>query len=132
MLRCPLARGRRDILSGMTSGGLELAATGNMVIAKINATPGVPPRSIVKALGALSRKVQEHPGTQLALIVPEGQEYPPAVLRRIADLAEAVSRGNGFMVIVGSRESLPADSVPGLVIPIVSTLDEAESILVRH
>ena len=132
MLRYPLARGRRPTLSGMTSGGLELAATGAMVIARICPIAGDPPRMIVKALGALSRKVYQHPGTLLALIVPPEEAHPPALLRRMAQLAEVVNRGGGFMVIVGSRQSLDLDSQPNLVVPVVSTLEEAEVILLRQ
>ncbi|MDE0958649.1 MAG: hypothetical protein OSB12_08430 [Planctomycetota bacterium] len=131
MLEYPLARGRRPTLSGMTSGGLELAATGAMVIARIRPIAGDPPRMIVKALGALSRKVHQHPGTLLALIVPE-EAHPPALLRRMAQLAEVVNGGGGFMVIVGSRQSLDLDSQPNLVVPVVSTLEEAEVILLRQ
>lgn len=116
----------------MTSGGLELAATGAMVIARICPIVGAPPGMIVKALGALSRKVQEHPGTLLALIVPPEEDHPPAVLSRIAQLSEMVNRGGGFMVIVGSRQLLDLNSQPKLVVPVVSTLEEAEVILLRQ
>ncbi|MBT7131506.1 MAG: hypothetical protein HN891_12455, partial [Planctomycetes bacterium] len=47
-------------------------------------------------------------------------------------LAEVVNRGGGFMVIVGSRQSLDLDSQPNLVVPVVSTLEEAEVILLRQ
>jgi len=131
MLRCPLARGRRPTLSGKTSGGLELATTGAMVIARIRPIPGAPPRWIVKALGALSRKVSEHPGTLLTLIVPPTERHPPALLRRIAQLVDSVTQGGGFMVIVGSRSTLEGRTAPELVVPIVDTLEEAEALLLR-
>lgn len=129
MLRYPLARGRRPTLSGKTSGGLELATTGAMVIARIRTIPGAPPRWIVKALGALSRKVSEHPGTLLTLIVPPAEDHPPALLRRVAQLVDSVTEGGGFMVIVGSRSTFEGQTAPKVIVPIVETLEEAEALL---
>ena len=65
----------------------------------------------------------------VTLILAPTERHPPALLRRIAQLADSVTRGGGFMVIVGSRSTLEGRTAPDLVVPIVDTLEEAEALL---
>ena len=112
--------------------GLELAAAGPYITAHLNPAPGAPPRQLVKALGALARKVEEHEGILLAMHfpnLPTMDVFPPALMRRVQQIAGILQRQGGFLVVSGPVPVLEKALSGGIPICLVASTSEAENLL---
>lgn len=114
--------------------GLQLAASGPAIIARVCPVEGAPPRHLVKALGALTRKIEQHRETLLVLVFPNlpGQsEYPPALMRRVQQLAGILQRQGGLLVVSGPVAELESHLEGGVSVCLAETEQEALELLWR-
>jgi len=114
--------------------GLQLASSGPVIIARVCPVEGAPPRHLVKAVGALTQKVEQHESTLLALVfpnLPTGQAYPPALMRRVQQMAGTLQRQGGLLVVAGQVEELEKHLAGGIAVCLVRSEEEAVRLLTR-
>jgi len=134
ILICPLGAEGVDLLTPSRNTGLQLAASGPVIIATVCPVEGAPPRHLVKAIGALNRKIEEHGSTLLALvfpILPTGQEFPPALMRRVQQMAQTLQRQGGLLVVAGPVQELEKHLEGGVPVCLVGSEEEALRLLSR-
>ena len=114
--------------------GLQLAASGAVIIARVCPVEGAPPRHLVKAIGALTRKIEQHGETLLALVfpnLPTDPGYPPALMRRVQQLAGILQRQGGLLVVAGPVRELQDHLEGGVTICLTESEEEALRLLKR-
>jgi len=127
-------RGRSSSLNPSWNTGLQLAASGPVIIARICPVEGAPPRHLVKALGALTQKIEQHGETLLALVfpnLPTDPGYPPALMRRVQQMAGILQRQGGLLVVAGPVRQLQDYLEGGVTVCLTESEEEALRLLKR-
>lgn len=114
--------------------GLQLVASGPVIIARVSPVEGAPPRHLVKALGALTQKIEQHGETLLALVfpnLPTDPGYPPALMRRVQQMAGILQRQGGLLVVAGPVRELQPHLEGGVTVCLTESEEEALRLLKR-